>query len=49
MRIPATYAAKYNKKLLKLAGVNRPKTYSGKFGSTSKYGGSKYKRTGKNK
>lgn len=47
MKIPATYATKFNKKLLKVAGVNRPKTFSGKFGSTSKYGGSKIKRTGR--
>lgn len=49
MRQPATYAKKYSNALLKKIGVNKPKSFSGKFGSTSKYGGAKVVRRGKNR
>ena len=45
LTIPKTYAAKYSNAIKKKIGVNpsRNRTWSGKSGSTSKYGGNKSK------
>lgn len=45
LHIPKTYAAKYNDKINKKIGrsPSSNRTYSGKGGSTSKYGGNKSK------
>lgn len=44
--VPKTYAAKFSNSIKKRIGTNRPQSWSGKGGSTSKYGGNKTRRKG---
>lgn len=41
MKLPKRYQDKYNDALNKKFGTSKPKTWSGKGGSTSRYGGNK--------